>query len=74
MKVKAKLFATLRKDKFNESELEVNDSLNILSLVKSIGLDQKEIAIIFVNGKHADFNTILHDGDEIAFFPPIGGG
>lgn len=74
MKIKVKLFATLRTDKFSEAELEVNESTTILSLVNSIGLDKKEIAIIFVNGKHGDFDSIVKQGDEIAFFPPIGGG
>jgi len=57
MKIKVKLFATLRNDRFSETVLEVNNSLNILSLIRNIGLDPNDIAIIFVNGKHREFTT-----------------
>ena len=29
---------------------------------------------VFLNGKIADGKSILRDGDEIAFYPPISGG
>ena len=74
MKVKVKLFATLRKDKFAETDFVFNKAVSIMDLVNHVGLDQKDIAIIFVNGKHGDFNQVLNDNDEVAFFPPIGGG
>jgi sulfur-carrier protein len=74
MKVKVKLFATLRNGRFNETEMKIDDFLNISGLLILCGLDQKEVAIIFINGKHGDYKSIVNDGDEIAFFPPIGGG
>lgn len=27
-----------------------------------------------VNEAYADWDTVVHDGDEIAFFPPVSGG
>jgi sulfur carrier protein len=74
MKVKVKLFATLRDNRFAEEEFEINNGLVVDYLFKKFDLKHEEVPIIFINGRHADFNTLLNDGDDIAFFPPIGGG
>jgi len=74
MKIKVKLFATLRKERFDEKNFEIDSGSDIEYLLKKIQLKKDEIAIIFINGKHADLNTIINDGDDIALFPPIGGG
>ena len=74
MKIKVKLFATLRKERFDEKDLEIDNGSDIEYLLKKIQLKKEEIAIIFINGKHADLNTVISDGDDIALFPPIGGG
>ncbi|MFA5518667.1 MAG: MoaD/ThiS family protein [Spirochaetota bacterium] len=74
MKIKLKLFATLQSGRFTEIELEVEAGADINFLLNKFNLKPKEVAIIFINGKHADYNTKLNEGDDIAFFPPIGGG
>lgn len=74
MKIKLKLFATLRNDRFDEMELDVEKDSRIDSLFDRIKLKQDDVAIIFINGRHADHSTLLNDGDDVAFFPPIGGG
>lgn len=74
MKVKLKLFATLRNDRFDEMELDVEKGSRVDFLFDRFKLKQDDVAIIFINGRHADYNSLLNDGDDIAFFPPIGGG
>lgn len=74
MKIKLKLFATLRNDRFDEMELDVEKSSSVDLLFDRFRLKQDDVAIIFINGRHADYNTLLNDGDDVAFFPPIGGG
>jgi molybdopterin converting factor small subunit len=37
-------------------------------------LPEKEVTLIFINGRHGDFDTILFDGDTLSLFPPVGGG
>ena len=74
MKVKVKLFATLRKERFDENEFEFNISINIELLLNMLKIKKDEVAIVFINGKHADLSTPLKESDEVAFFPPIGGG
>jgi len=52
------IFRTLKLGK-----LRLTDERSTLGYVK-----------IFHNGKIADGKSILRDGDEIAFYPPISGG
>lgn len=74
MKIKLKLFATLQFGRFTENEFEVETGADINFLLNKFNLKPKEVPIVFINGKHADYNTKLNEGDDIAFFPPIGGG
>lgn len=30
--------------------------------------------LVAINLQHASLQTIVHDGDEVAFFPPVSGG
>lgn len=34
----------------------------------------KDVVMAAVNEEHVDFTVILHDGDELALFPPVSGG
>ena len=74
MKVKIKLFATLRKFGPDEQEVDlpenatIGDAINLLNLPKEIPL------LKIVNGEHRPPKHPLKDGDELALFPPIAGG
>jgi molybdopterin converting factor small subunit len=74
MKVKIKLFATLRKFGPEEQEVvlpndaTIEDAINLLDLPKEIPL------LKIVNGEHRPPKHHLKDGDELALFPPIAGG
>lgn len=74
MVVNVKLFATLRINRFSEKKIEVMPKTTIKELIKELGLPFEEVSIIFVNGRHAKPETELKDNDEVAIFPPIGGG
>ena len=73
MKAKIKLFATLRTGRFEVSEMELSDGTTIHSLISSLGIGVNEAAIIFINGIHAELDTVIKPGDDVAIFPPIGG-
>jgi molybdopterin converting factor small subunit len=74
MKVRIKLFATLRNYGPEEQETELpenatlGDAINLLKLPKQIPL------LKIVNGEHRNLHYPLKDADEIALFPPIAGG
>ncbi len=74
MKITVKLFATLRTGRFDEKVIQFSNNITISDTLKEIGITSQEAAIIFVNGRHAEFDQVLYDGDIVSIFPPIGGG
>ncbi|HJX35196.1 MAG TPA: MoaD/ThiS family protein [Desulfatiglandales bacterium] len=74
MKITIKLFATLRKGRFEEKIMDFPEGVNIDQIVRQIALQEKDVNLIFINGRNADFNTPLSEGDTVSFFPPVGGG
>lgn len=74
MKTTVKLFATLRQGRFDEKEFDVDDSADVDYLMNMIGVKRDDAAIVLVNGRHGDWNTVISDGDTVAIFPPTGGG
>lgn len=73
MKVELKCFATLENPQKCESkesiiyEIEIGQSVE--NLIQLAGINNKEIKIIFVNNRLADFDTVLCDGDRVGLAP-----
>jgi len=74
MHVIIKLFATLREGRFEEKIMDFPESVNIEQVIRQIDLPEKVVSLIFVNGRHADFNSPVYEGDTVSIFPPVGGG
>ena len=74
MHIKINLFATLRKDRFDTDQREYPAGTTVLAILNDLVIPEGEAAIIFVNGKHADPDHVMLDGDTLSIFPPIGGG
>jgi sulfur carrier protein len=74
MKITVKLFATLRDGRFDEAELLLAEGATVRDALETLALQSEEAAIIFVNGRHADLESLLADGNTLSIFPPIGGG
>ncbi len=74
MKLTVKLFATLRHGRFDQRVLEGDEGMVVRHVVAVLNIPEKDAAIIFVNSRHADFGTVLKEGDTLAIFPPVGGG
>lgn len=74
MKLAVKLFATLRQNRFDQETLDLPDKSAVKDVVKLLEIPEKEAAILFINSRHAQLETILHEGDTLAIFPPVGGG
>lgn len=72
--VMVKLFATLREGRFAEETRAYQHGSDVASIIRDLGIPEKEAALILVNGLHADLSTQLNDQDVLAIFPPIGGG
>lgn len=74
MKITVKLFTTLRHGRFDQKVMEGDEGMVVRHVVAVLNILEKEAAIIFVNSRHADFETVLKEGDTLAIFPPVGGG
>lgn len=74
MQITIKLFASFRDGRFKISGQELPEGTDCLSIVTGLGITEKEIGVILINGKHAKIDTILMDEDTLALFPLIGGG
>jgi len=74
MKVEIRLFASLRKYGLPQEEMELAEGTTVGNLLEKIGIPPSEVAITLVNGRHAQEELPLNDGETLALFPPIAGG
>ena len=81
MRVTVRLFARLR-DLAGTGELtrEVTDSATVHTLWRSLTAEMPSLAqyegtmSVAVNAEYARMTAVVHDGDEVAFMPPVSGG
>ena len=74
MKIKVKLFATLRDGRGKELDLERNENLTVRTILGMLEIKPEEVAILLINGRDGSFDIQLSDGDTVSLFPPVGGG
>ena len=74
MKVKVKLFASLRTFGPDEQVLDLPDRTTIDDVVQLLRVPGTIRLLRIVNGEHRPANHHLQDGDDLALFPPIAGG
>ena len=77
MEISVKCFATLAEaDKcdYSKSTLQkLAEGARVRDLLKEMKIAEKDVKLIFVNSKHADWETVLHPGDAVGLAPPTGG-
>ncbi len=74
MRVKIKLFATLRNFGPEEQMVEVPENATLEEAIRGLNLPEKIPLLKIVNGEHRSLDYVLKEGDEVALFPPIAGG
>lgn len=74
MVVKVKLFATLRENREKIMILDVEEKTTPRDIILSLDIEIKDVAIIMINGRGASYDSPLVESDELALFPPVGGG
>ncbi len=55
-------------------ELDPREVATVGALTEALGLEPGAAGLILVNGMHAGPEQVLSSGDEVALFPPLGGG
>ena len=79
MKVEINLYATLARYvpqsvKDTGGQLDVDDGITVEALMRQLDIPIDQVKLIFINGIHADRNTVLKEGNRLGLFPPVGGG
>ena len=74
MRIKVKLFASLRVGRFDSADRDLKEGSAVRDALREIAVPEKEAHIIFINGRHAEPGAVLKDGDTLSVFPLIGGG
>ena len=74
MQVWVKLFATFRDGRFKEQTWELTEGTVVRDVLNRLQIDPSEVAILLVNGRDANPQTMLRHDDTLALFPPVGGG
>jgi Molybdopterin converting factor, small subunit len=74
MKITVKLFATFRINREKIQTFDINEGTLVADIIKILGIEASEIAILLINGRDGQIDMPLADGDVLALFPPVGGG
>ena len=77
MKIKVKLFASLREALgYAERDMEIHDGQSLLEVWKQVKGDAEQPGevLMAINMDYANPEVRVKDGDEVAFFPPVTGG
>ena len=77
MKIKVKLFASLRESLgYSERDMDISDGQTLNDVWKQIigNSEQPDEVLMAINMNYANPGVMVKDGDEVAFFPPVTGG
>jgi sulfur-carrier protein len=70
-----KLFADLVKFLPDSGDnYPVTPGISIRSLINGLKIPEEKAKLIFIDGVRGDLDSILHGGERIGIFPPVGGG
>lgn len=79
MKIKARYFALFREQTGCESDTVDWRGGTAAELFQAMSekhsaLKTEAAALVAINDEMSDWETALHEGDEVLFFPPVAGG
>ncbi|OPX90571.1 MAG: ThiS family protein [Pelotomaculum sp. PtaB.Bin104] len=79
MKFEVRLFGGLEKSVTGATfgkpiDVEAPEGTTVAGVISMIGVREEEVFTILVNGVRAEIETLVRQGDRVAFFPPVGGG
>jgi len=75
IQVDIKLNASLRRyDRTNSKDglvpLELGEGMTVQEVIGKLGIPLEKVKMVILNGKGASLDTVLSNGDRVAFFPP----
>lgn len=74
MDITVRLFASLRRDRFEERVVDCAPESTVESIVRDLDIPLEQISIILVDDRRVDFQHHLSAGRVLSLFPLLGGG
>ena len=77
MRVTVKLYGNLKKylpEKKESAQMEIAEGTTIAALLAQLSIPDSEVWMSAINDTVVDAATLLHDGDLLEVFEPVGGG
>ena len=74
MTVTVRLIGVFRIDRFKERTLEFSADVQISAIIELLGISDRAVGTVLINGVHAKKSDTLSDGDVLAILPILGGG
>lgn len=77
MHVTVKLYGNLKRylpGKKDTAEMEIDEGTTITKLLARLGVPEGDVWMSAVNDTVVDETTVLHQGDLLEVFEPVGGG
>lgn len=80
MIIEVKIFSSLRhyipnSDRHLDGDKwDITKRATIAQVLKMLNIPEEEARILLINGRHADRERVLNEGDVLHVFPPIMGG
>ena len=75
MHITVKCFATLQEHTPTDADdYEISAGQTVADVLEQLGLTDADVHLIFINGRKGEPSSVLHAGDRLGLFPPVGGG
>lgn len=74
MEITVKLFATYQIGRFEQEVRQYPSVTTVRTVAQELGLPESKPGLILINGRIADLNRKLNDGDILALGPLMAGG
>lgn len=74
VKIKVRLFATLRDGRGKEFFLELERGSTPRDIAERLEIPLEDVSILLINGRDGLLDSELEETDVVSIFPPVGGG
>ena len=61
-------------DNLKKGSVEFKQGMTVRNVIRNIDIPDGSIAVVVINGKIANLETVIEKDDVIQLFPPISGG
>ena len=74
MQITVELHASFRIGRFKSRAIAIAASAPIRQIAVELGIPEKDVGIVLLNGRHATLDQSPQEGDVLSLLPRIGGG